>query len=88
MLNNIQPGQQNEVYIKFADDLTSSIMVKGGDDCAPVEVENIVTGANNNEMTINLTKIKELIVRGKIERTLPPVVSDIHQEIHLKILGV
>ena len=63
-------------------------MVKGGDDCAPVEGENILTWANNNGMTINLTKTKKLIVRGKIERPLPPVVFDIHQEIHLKILGV
>ena len=57
-------------------------MVKGGDDCAPVEVENILTWA------INLTKTKEMIVRGKIERPLPPVVFVIRQEIYLKILGV
>ena len=40
-------------------------MVKGGDDCAPVERENILIWANNNGMTINLTKTKKLIVRGK-----------------------
>ena len=76
------------MLIKFADDLTLSIMVKGGDDCALVEVENILTWANNNGMTINLTKTKEMFVRGKIGRPFPPVVFDIHQEIYLKILRV
>ena len=39
MLNNISPVNNTEsMLINFADDLTLSIMVKGSDDCAPVEV--------------------------------------------------
>ena len=39
-------------------------------------------------MTINLTKTKEMVVRGKVKRPLPPVALGIHQETYLKILGV
>ena len=39
-------------------------MIKGGDDCAPCGRREY-PWANNNIMTINLTKTKEMIVRGK-----------------------
>ena len=89
MLNDIRGNSPvnnaKSMLIKFVDDLTLRIMVKGGDGCAPVEVENILTWANNNGMTINLTNTIEMIVSGKIERPLPLVVFDFQQEIYLKI---
>ena len=39
-------------------------------------------------MTINLTKTKEKIVKGKVERPLLTVTFDIKQEVFLKLLGV
>ena len=39
-------------------------------------------------MTINLTKTKEMVVKGKVERPLPTVTFDIKQEEFLKLLGV
>ena len=41
-------------------------------------------------MTINLTKTKEMVVRGKVERPLPSITFDIKQEVFLKnkFLGV
>ena len=39
-------------------------------------------------MTINLTKTKEMIVKGGVERPLLIVTFDIKQEVFLKILGV
>lgn len=54
-------------------------MVKGSDDCAPVEVDYILTLADNNGMTV-LYETKEMIVWEKTRRASPLVVSDIHQE--------
>ena len=39
-------------------------------------------------MTLNLTKTKEIVVKGKVERPLPTVTVDIRQEEFLKLLGV
>ena len=39
-------------------------------------------------MTIKLTKTKEMVVNGKVERPLPTVTFDIRQEEFLKLLGV
>ena len=39
-------------------------------------------------MTINLTKTKEMVVKGKVERPLPDVTFDIKQEEFFKLLGV
>ena len=39
-------------------------------------------------MTINLTKTKEKIVKGKVERSLLIVTFDNKQEVFLKLLGV
>ena len=39
-------------------------------------------------MTINVTKTKEIVVKGKVEKTIPTVTFDIKQEEFLKLLGV
>ena len=39
-------------------------------------------------MTINLTKTKEMVVKGKVERALPTITFDINQEEFLRLLGV
>ena len=48
----------------------------------------ILSWARDNLMTINLTKTKEMVVKGKVERPLPTVTFDINQEEFLKLLGV
>ena len=63
-------------------------MVKGRQDFAPQEVESILSWAEDNLVTINLTKTKEMVVRGKVESPLPSIISDIKQEPSLKLLGV
>ena len=35
------------------------------------EVQNILSWAQDNLMTINLTKTKEMVVKGKVEGPLP-----------------
>ena len=74
--------------VKIADDLTLSALVKGNQDQTPREVENIISWARNNLMTINLTKTEEIVVKGNVERPLPSITFDIKQEVFLKLFGV
>ena len=81
MLNDIQAvDSDGSTLAKFADDLTISVLVKGIQDQAPQEVQNILSWAQDNLMTINLTKTKEMVVKRKVERPLPDVTFDIKQE--------
>ena len=55
------------------DDLTLSVLVNGIQTQAPLEVQNILSWSQDNLMTINLTKTKEIVVKGKVERPIPTV---------------
>ena len=80
-LNDIQAvDSDSSTLAKFADDLTLSVLVKGNQDQAPQEVQDIFSWAQENLMTINLTRTKEMVVKGKAERPLPTVSFDIKQE--------
>ena len=49
MLNDIQAVHSDiSILVKFADDLTLSVLVKGTQDQTPGEVENILSWAQNN----------------------------------------
>ena len=48
-------------------------------DCAPVEVDSIKKGASENKMSINLTKTKELVVRGRSKASIPTPLPGIEQ---------
>ena len=74
--------------VKLADDLKLSALVEGNQDQTPREVENILSRARNNLMTINLTRTKEMVFKGKVERPLPSITFDIKQEVFLKLFGV
>ena len=73
MVNDIGPTSQNTLMTKCADDTTCSIPV-GPDvnDRASEEVENIKAWAEGNLMKLNLSKTKELVIRG---RTALPLLS-------------
>ena len=86
MVSDIQAVDSDSSTLdKFADDLTLSIFVKEIQDQAPQEVQNILGWAQDKLMTINLTKTKEMVVKGKVERPLPTVIFDIKQEEFLKV---
>ena len=86
MISDIQAVDSDSSTLdKFADDLTLSILVKEIQDQAPQEVQNILSWAQDKLMTINLTKTKEMVVKGKVERPLPTVIFDIKQEEFLKV---
>ena len=63
-------------------------MVKGILDQAPQQVQNILRWAQDKLMTIHLTKTKEMVIKGEVERPLPTVTFDIKQGEFLKLLGV
>ena len=58
------------LLVKYADDITLSTYRATNYDCAPEEVDSIKKWATKNKMSINLTKTKELVVRG---RSKPPI---------------
>ena len=72
MLNDIQAvDSHSSTLVKFADDLTESVLVKGIQNQAPQEVQNILSWTQDNLMTINLTKTKEMVVKGNVAGPLP-----------------
>ena len=89
MVNDIGPTSQNTLMTKYADDITCSILV-GPDvnDRASEEVENVEAWAEENLMKLNLSKTKELVIRGRT--TLPPPEQIVTIELvsYLKLLGV
>ena len=91
MLSDVQAVDSgSSTLAKFADDLTISVLVKEIQDQAPQEVQNILSWAQDNFMTINLTKTtktKEMVFEGKVERSLPTVSLDIKQEEFLLCLS-
>ena len=87
MLNDIRPiNVTKSTLVTFADDLTLSIMVKGSQDCAFQKVESVLSWVEDNLMTINLTKTKEIVVRGKVEKTLPFIIFFVlNRKHHLRL---
>ena len=59
MVNDITVDSDSSTLVKFADDLTLCVLVKGIQDQALLEEQNILRWAQDNLMTINLTKTKE-----------------------------
>ena len=75
MLNDVQPiNVTRSTLVKLADDLTSfKYYGKGKAGLCPQEVESILIWAEDNLMTINLTKIKEMVVRDKVHGETSPL---------------
>ena len=64
MLSDIQAvDSDSSTLVKFADDLTLSVLVKEIQGQAPQEVQNILSWAQNNLMTINITKTRRRLQR-------------------------
>ena len=86
MVNGIlalHPSQN--VFVKYADDLTLSIPVGDGyDDNSDGEVQNIAEWADNNR----LDKTWEMVLNGKSSKPLPDPIQEIKRRDWLKLLGV
>ena len=77
--------------IKYADDITCSLPVgniESNTPCTLTEVNNIKRWDRDNQMTLNLGKTKELVIKSKTNKTSLVAVSGIEQISSLKLLGV
>ena len=79
---------QNNLLVKFADDITTSAPVKSRSDSAEAEVESIQNWSEANQMTLNLSKTWEMVVHGGSMRPLPASIVGIERKSWLKLLGV
>ena len=77
MVNDIKPmDAQNNLLVKFVDDITTSAPVKSRSDSAEDEVESIQNWSDANQMTLNLSKTWEMVVHGGSMRPFPvPIVG-------------
>ena len=72
MVNDIKTvSPSTNIIVKFADDLTLSVLVNAKTDISSIEVENITKWADINIMNLNLKKAWEIIVRGRRNESLP-----------------
>ena len=63
MVNDIKPKDpENNMSVKFADDMTVSAPVKTAGDTAFNEVKNISDWGNENRMILNFSKTWEIVI--------------------------
>ena len=64
MISDIKPGSPSSLLVKFADDITVSIPVHAEDsNIAESEVRSIMKWAEKNQMTLNLNKTWEMLLK-------------------------
>ena len=89
MVNDIKPADgDNNLLVKFADDITVSVPVKNGKDTALTEVTNIKDWANKNRMIVNISKTLEMVLCKGVLKQLPPQIDGIKRKEWFKLLGV
>ena len=92
MVNDIKVIAPNQnLLVKFADDLTLSIPVKSGvsnSNSAANSVQSIVEWSTVNRMQLNFKKTWEMILKGKSTKALPAPLALIERKPSLKLLGV
>ena len=90
MVNDIKVIAPNQnLLVKFADDLALSIPVKSGNsNSAPNEVQSIVEWTTVNRMQLNFKKTLEMLLKGKSTKALPAPLALIERKSSLKLLGV
>ena len=92
MVNDIKAILPNQnLLVKYADDLTLSIPVKSlanNGNLAAEEVRSIVAWTSANRMQLNFKKTWEMLLRGKSTKALPAPLVSIERKPCLKLLGV
>ena len=88
MVNYIKPADgDNNLLVKFADDITVSAPVKNGKDTALTEVTNVKAWATENTMIVNISKTWEMVLsKGHVKQL--PQIDGIKYKERLKLLGV
>ena len=89
MVNDIKTvSPSTSILVKFADDLTLSVLVNAKTDISSIEVENITKRADINLVNLNLKKAWEIIVCGRRNESLPSQTGEIRRPTFLKLLGI
>ena len=92
MVNDIKVIAPNQnLLVKFADDLTLSIPVESGarnSNSTANEVQSIVEWTSVNRMQLNFKKTWEMLLKGKSTKALPVPLASIEWKPILRLLGV
>ena len=81
MVNDIKSVDgDNNLLVKFADDITVSAPVKNGNDTALTEVTNIKDWANENRMIVNISKTWKMVLSKGVLKQLPPQIVGIKRK--------
>ena len=89
MINDIKPVSPSSLLVKFADDITVSIPVRAGDsNMAESEVSSIMEWAEKNQMTLNLNKTWEMLLKSSSLKVPPAPLAIVERKTKLKLLGV
>ena len=90
MVNDINAvHNEKSLMTKFADDLILSAPVKADEfDPSSDEIVNIQEWSLENNMSLNLEKTWEMIVRGKTNKSPPIPISGIERKSELNLFGV
>ena len=89
MINDIKPVSPSSLLVKFADDITVSIPVRAEDsNIAESEVNSIMEWAEKNQMTLNLNKTWEMLLKSSSLKVPPAPLAIVERKTKLKLLGV
>ena len=83
MINDIKPVSPSSLLVKFADDITVSIPVR-----AQSEVSSIMEWAEKNQMTLNLNKTWEMLLKSGSLKVPPDPLAIMERKTKLKLLDV
>ena len=87
LINDVKPVSSSGLLVKYADDITVSIPVRAEDrNIAELEVNSIMKWAEKNQITLNLSKTWEMLL--KRPKVPPPPLAIVKRKTQLKLLGV
>ena len=89
MINDIKPVSSSSLLVKYAGDITVSIPVRAEErNIAELEVNSIMKWAEKNQMTLNLSKTWEMLLKSRSPKVPPAPLAIVERETQLKLLGV
>ena len=89
MINDIKLVSLSSLLVKFADDITVSIPVRAEDSkIAESKVSSIMEWAEKNQMTFNLNKTREMLLKSGSLKVPPAPLAIVERKTELKLLGV
>ena len=89
MINDIKPVKPFSLLVEFADEITVSSPVCAEDsNIAASELSSIMEWAEKNQMTLNLNKTREMLLKSGTLKVTPAPLGIVELKTKLKLLGV